>query len=987
MMKFKFTILALMCFLSSASWVSAADLSFDKEQYQKALWMTARFYGAQRMGEGVNWLVADHEPNGVSNGMSFSERNFVKGKSYLKDADGDYDLTGGWFDCGDFVLFGQTFFYSAYMLALGYSEFPEGYDDYYSFDYNGYVSSGDYTWEGKKGVPNGIPDIMDEVKYATDFILKAVRNENTFYYQKGDGDADHMVWCTSPVKSAMPKAQGGESDGSRKILKASGNVTSMAALGGAALAVMSRVYKKFDPDYAQKCLEKAKVAYDFVNGTSKGNTGGGAFYGAKPKYVPDMVILAAELYRATNDSKYLKNAEENCTWMDAQTTYDYNYTLCYNNTEDLAAYLMASIKESSYSNKAMTVLDYYVNSMYKPSSGYILRKPGHYDAQWGSLRYPANQAFTYGLYSKLKNDKDVNPYSLATIEFIMGKNSSNMSFIVGFGNKYPVIPHHRNFFRYDGNNMSMVPIPDKNYKFIQLGFMVGGSGATLESASYSESLDNYQISEGGIDYNAGLVCALGYINSVVNTVNVNKFGHPTPDLGNMISLCGMRSVTLDSKVPADGKKTFTWYKDGQKVESSTSASSFTVTVSGEYVCEIDSAGEWTTSGSVVVVASLPEFEPIPDMELCNPSQIEMNFELQDVPASYQWYRNGEALKDATSPKYLITKGGEYTCEISASNCKSTGVSFKVTSLLPEAEDAVSDMNGNVTLTVKGDGEYEWYDKLEGGSPLATGSSYKTTISADKTFYVQDAGAMDIVVGPTQKDFTSTGVNWGNISANFKASKACSITSVYVHIEGNPYNQGQTTVKAELGGAKKATFTSDPIQVSKGNQFVKVTFSTPIEIPAAGDYTLTFSSGAFAISYYDNMNNYSSFAHQGEPFTFTSAGDGKQGFPGIADWSVTTGSGCARTVVLAKKGTASGVEDVENSLCSFYPNPVSDLLTVRLNTVVPATAQLFDLMGMVVAEKQLNASDMTLDLHSLPAGVYVVRVIAGDSIYTGRIVKE
>ena len=136
--------------------------------------------------------------------------------------------------------------------------------------------------------------------------------------------------------------------------------------------------------------------------------------------------------------------------------------------------------------------------------------------------------------------------------------------------------------------------------------------------------------------------------------------------------------------------------------------------------------------------------------------------------------------------------------------------------------------------------------MEGGSPLATGSSYKTTISADKTFYVQDAGAMDIVVGPTQKDFTSTGVNWGNISANFKASKACSITSVYVHIEGNPYNQGETTVKAELGGAKKATFTSDPIQVSKGNQFVKVTFSNPIEIPAEGDYTLTFSSGAFGL---------------------------------------------------------------------------------------------------------------------------------------------
>ena len=987
MMKLRITILALVCSFAGAFTASAADLAFDKEQYQKALWMTARFYGAQRMGEGVNWLVATHEPNGVANGTFFSESKFVKGKSYLKDADGSYNLTGGWFDCGDFVLFGQTFFYSAYMLALGYSEFPGGYDDYYSFDYHGYISADDYTWEGKKGAPNGIPDILDEVKYATDFILKAVRDKSTFYYQKGDGNLDHKVWCTSPVKSAMTVDQGGESDGTRKIEKASGNVTSMAALGGAALAVMSRVYKKFDPEYASQCLEKAKVAYEFVNGTSKGNTGGGTFYGAKPKYVPDMVILAAELYRATNDSKYLKAAEENCSWMDAQRDYNYNYTLCYNNTEDLAAYLMAAIKESSYSEKAMAVMDFYVNSMYKPSSGYILRKSGHYDPQWGSLRYPANQAFTYGLYSKLVSDKDVNPYSLATIEFLLGKNPSNMSFIVGFGNKYPVIPHHRNFFRYDGNDMSKVPIPDKNYKFIQLGFLVGGSGATLESASYAESLDNYQISEGGIDYNAGLVCALGYINSVINPVNVNKFGHPSPEFEPTVSLCGMRSVVLDSKVPADGKKTFTWYKDGQKVESSTSASSYQVTTPGEYTCEIDSAGEWSTSGSVVVMASLPEFEPIPDMELCNPSQIEMDFSLGDSPVKYQWYRNGEALKGATSSKYVVTKGGEYMCEISASNCESTGATFKVVSLLPEAEDAVSDASGNVTLTVKGDGEYEWYDKLEGGSPLATGSSYKTTISEDKTFYVQDAGAMDIVVGPSQKDFTSTAANWGNISANFTATKPCSISSVYVHVDGNPYNQGQTTVKAELSGSKKTTFTSDPIQVSRGNQFVKITFSTPIEIPAEGDYKLTFSSDAFAISYYENMSNYSSFAHQGEPIKFTSAGDGKTGFPGIADWNVTTGSGCARAVVLAKYGKTSGVDDVEQSVCSFYPNPVSDELTVGLNTIAPVTAQVFDLMGMVVVEKQLNASDMTLDLRSLPAGVYVVRVIAGDSIYTGRIVKE
>jgi hypothetical protein len=133
---------------------AAVGQVFDKSQYQKALWMTTRFYGAQRSGNGPNWLIAEHEPTQTATGLSTNLTSFVKGKSFLKDADTDgYDLTGGWFDCGDFVKFGQTEFYSAYMLLLGYSEFPAGYGDKYSADYQGYIGSGDYTWEGNKGYP------------------------------------------------------------------------------------------------------------------------------------------------------------------------------------------------------------------------------------------------------------------------------------------------------------------------------------------------------------------------------------------------------------------------------------------------------------------------------------------------------------------------------------------------------------------------------------------------------------------------------------------------------------------------------------------------------------------------------------------------------------------------------------------------------------------------------------------------------------------
>lgn len=304
-------LLLFLCFNSYSQ-----TLTFEREQYQKALWMTTRFYGAQRMGEGVNWLINDYNYN-KSDAPDWLKNNlkaeFVKpGKSFTRDADQDYDLSGGWFDCGDFCLFGQTFYYSAYMLLLGYSEFTSGYDDLYSEKYSGYILSNNFSWEGKKGKSDNIPDILNECKYATDFILKAVKDDKTFYYEKGNGDYDHNRWCTSVFKSGLPKNEGGENDGPRDFGKATQYATSMAALAGAALALMSRLYNDYDVAYAYKCQEKAKIAYDFATKTAMGNsaTAFGNFYPAKDKFWPDLTILCAELYRKTQNKSYLNKCEE-----------------------------------------------------------------------------------------------------------------------------------------------------------------------------------------------------------------------------------------------------------------------------------------------------------------------------------------------------------------------------------------------------------------------------------------------------------------------------------------------------------------------------------------------------------------------------------------------------------------------------------------------------------------------------------------------------
>ncbi len=498
---------------------------FDNSDYQKALWMTTRFYGAQRMGNGVNWLTEGLTWDAANDGgwlkRDLGHQDGYTGKSFTKDADGSYDLTGGWFDCGDHVLFGQTFFYSAYMLLLGYSEFTDGYGDLYSTDYHGYINSGRFCWEDKKGVPNGIPDILDECKYATDWIMKAVRDNKTFYYQKGKGDYDHLNWATSVMMTSFNVDKGGEYNGTRDFAKASEYTTSMAALAGAALAVMGRVYADYDATYARNCIDKAEVAYDYVMNTKMGNSmdmEGGKYYPAKPQYLNDITTLCAELYRATGNSKYLDKCNEYTgKWINNE--WNHNFVLNYNNTQDISLYAYCAMGDGNkYSEVCKSKLKSLVDN-YPQQNGML-----HITNGWGELRYNANAAFAMALYSKLSGIRTINSTVLKTVEYVMGNNSQKFSYIVGFdvegGISYPHNPHHRNFFRSDCGNEEQAgqSIGDlASYRYRQLGYMVGGS---INDGYYVQTVhwDNYKFSEGGIDYNAGLVGALGYLNSLIAPV-------------------------------------------------------------------------------------------------------------------------------------------------------------------------------------------------------------------------------------------------------------------------------------------------------------------------------------------------------------------------------------------------------------------------------------------------------------------------------------
>jgi len=466
--------------------------AFTADQYKKALWMVTRFYGAQRSGLGPNWLLMDHTYK----------------TSFTKDADGNINLEGGWFDCGDHVTFGQTFFYSAYVLAKAYEAFPKGFHDLYDGkDYSDYKESG--KWSIDDGKPNRVPDLLEELKYATDWMIKATPNGTTFYYEKGNGDYDHKQWVTAGFMSTLPINDGGEKEGSRPIAK-NPNDGVMASFAAGTLAIMSKIYREYDAAYADTCLNHAKLAYTYASAKKSVSAGAanGGYYGAHKDPQTVFVLAASEMYMATGEATY-KNA------IDISQVKGHWHVLDYANSHDLVAYAAAKALTTDKDSLLKLAYEEFVKKYTDPNN-IESEKVTKLGGGWGQLRYAGNTAFSVALYSLAKDINQYDQFIYDQVDYILGNNTAKQSFIVGFCencNKSPKYPHHRNVYLRDDNpdndGKANMTIPERNRYF---GYLVGG---TRTSSSFTESVTDYTLTEGGIDYNAGLLGALAYIVSKV----------------------------------------------------------------------------------------------------------------------------------------------------------------------------------------------------------------------------------------------------------------------------------------------------------------------------------------------------------------------------------------------------------------------------------------------------------------------------------------
>ncbi len=367
------------------------------------------------------------------------------------------------------------------MLAWGGVEYPEAYTKTGQMQY-----------------------LRENVKWATDYFIKAHPSPNVLYGQIGKGDDDHKWWGPAEV---MPMARP-----SYKI-DASCPGSDLAGETAAAMASASILFKQSDPTYSATLVTHAKQLYTFAD-TYRGKysdciTDAQNFYRSWSGYNDELVWGAIWLYRATGDASYLAKAEQyydNLSNEQQTTTKSYKWTIAWDDKSYGAYVLLNKLTgKQRYLDDANRWLDYWtvgVNGQrirYSPGGQAVLDS-------WGSLRYAANTSFAALVHSDTITDaerkKRYHDFAVGQINYALGDNPRNGSYLIGYGQNSPKNPHHRTAH---GSWADSMTTPEHT-RHVLVGALVGGPPQPDDK--YTDLRSDYVMNEVATDYNAGFTSAV-----------------------------------------------------------------------------------------------------------------------------------------------------------------------------------------------------------------------------------------------------------------------------------------------------------------------------------------------------------------------------------------------------------------------------------------------------------------------------------------------
>ena len=321
------------------------------------------------------------------------------------------DANGGWHDAGDYGRYIVPAAMTVAQLLL-------------AAEYNP-------TLAAKYANPSGstLPDLLDEVKYELDWMLKL---------QRSDGCVYHKSTCHSFCGFIMPEDETGE------IVISPVSYTATADFA-AVMALAVRFYRPYDSDYADVLSSAARRAYDAMKQMDpqelfKNPEGVATGWYSDRNSLDERYWAAAELYRLFGEERYHEDfkalAAEGILhgygWMEMGSYGN----LAYQNTSfPTDASLLARIKEAIVSQAKNLLVNV-------KSDGYgVSLSPRDY--VWGSNLAVANNGILLMDAYRLTKDETFRKAAAEQLHYLLGRNPMGTCYLSGFGDSPMRHPHHR----------------------------------------------------------------------------------------------------------------------------------------------------------------------------------------------------------------------------------------------------------------------------------------------------------------------------------------------------------------------------------------------------------------------------------------------------------------------------------------------------------------------------------------------------------------
>nr|XP_019708344.2 LOW QUALITY PROTEIN: endoglucanase 3-like [Elaeis guineensis] len=338
------------------------------------------------------------------------------------------DLTGGYYDAGDNVKFGFPMAFTTTMLSWS-------------------------VIENAKRMQTEVNNARTAIRWATDYLLKAAtQTPGKLYVGVGDPNADHRCW-ERPEDMDTPRTV--------YSVSATNPGSDVAAETAAALAAASIVFRSADQNYSMLLLSVAKKVMEFAVkylGKYSDSLGGAVcpFYCSYSGYKDELLWGASWLFRATNDISYL-NYLRSLGANDNIDIFSWDNKLA-------GARVLLSRKtlvdgDKSFEPFRLQAEDFMCRILPNSPSSTTRYTPGGliFKQSSANLQYVTSISFLLNTYAKYMISSNhtfkcgnilVGPNTLRAlakrqVDYILGDNPLKMSYMVGFGTRFPQRMHHR----------------------------------------------------------------------------------------------------------------------------------------------------------------------------------------------------------------------------------------------------------------------------------------------------------------------------------------------------------------------------------------------------------------------------------------------------------------------------------------------------------------------------------------------------------------